>query len=139
VGISQHPGLASRLSEVIIGSQKLVAIPELISSRIQNGYVNRGMLLQTGLARDLLAQAFSKLPNLTKVGLRDYDGDGRTRDGQNARWRSWGWSLCSPVRHTHASAPDAMFPVILSALAHANSLPTNVEVFLRHSAQLIPE
>ena len=92
VGVSRHPGLAAKLTEVIIGTQALSAGVELVRDRILNGRLGRDTLLQTGTARDMLVEAFSNLPNLHTVGLRDYDGAGRDRDGPNARWRSWGWS-----------------------------------------------
>ncbi len=109
-----------------------------ISNRVRNGYVSRETLLQTGRAWRMLVEVFSNLPNLRKVGLRDYNGAGRIRDGEDARWRSWGWSLCSPS-HTGWSSPAIIFPMLISALAQANARPSNVEVFLRRSQQLTPE
>ncbi|EME48381.1 hypothetical protein DOTSEDRAFT_67441, partial [Dothistroma septosporum NZE10] len=126
LGITQHPGLASRLTEVIIGTQALSAGVELIKDRILHGRLSRNTLLQTGTARDMLVQAFANLPNLRTVGLRDYDGAGRLRDGPSARWRSWGWSL----GYQGASQdPSELLPILLSALGTAR--PTKLEIFLR--------
>jgi hypothetical protein len=77
--------------------------------------------------------AFSKLPNLRSVGLRDYDGNGRHRDGEMAKWRSYGWSLGGTrdrSRHRYAP-PDSVLPILLFALGRASVKPTNLEAFLR--------
>jgi hypothetical protein len=96
--------------------------------------VRREIFLNTGAACDLLVDAFSKLPNLRSVGLRDYDGNGRLRDGERAKWRSYGWSLGSDPRerspHRYAP-PDSMLPILLFALGKASVRPTNLEAFLR--------
>lgn len=85
VGISRHPGLASRLIAVIIGTQVLDETRELTHKCIRDGYVSRNILLQTGRAWRILVEVFSNLPNLKKIGLRDYNGAGRIRDGEHAR------------------------------------------------------
>lgn len=90
----------------------------------------RDVLLATGHAHTLLVRIFSKLPNLRTVGLRDYDGRGRERDGSNARWRSYGWRL-APFGDTPSDSPSALLPLILQALCHASATPENIEVFLR--------
>lgn len=73
----------------------------------------------------------SKLPNLRKVGVRDYNARGRYRDGDNAQWRSYGWSLADGSVMTSPSFTDA-FVVLLSALGSCSAHIANVEVFLRH-------
>lgn len=135
VGIANHSGLAARLTEVLIGTQaldgsRLTAKEDFLAGRLQ-----REMLLSSGKAHEMLSEAFSKLPNLRIVGLRDYNGAGRIRDGQGARWRSWGWSAAS---HSYESSPDALFPLLVSALRTANARPENIEVILRKS-QLSPD
>lgn len=70
VGISRHPGLGAKLTEVIIGTQTLSAGIELVQDRMLHGRLTRDALLQTGTARDMLAEAFSNLPNLRTAGLR---------------------------------------------------------------------
>lgn len=136
VGISRHPALASRLCEVLISSAEYAPGPGLMCSRIQNGYVNRDMLLHTGLARDMLAEVFSNLPNLKTVGLRDYDGGGRIRDGPHALWRSWGWSLFSSPVCLYRRSDAVLFPMLLSALDQANARPSNIEVLTRNGLKL---
>lgn len=96
------------------------------------------MFLATGRARDLLVEAFSKLPNLRSVGLRDYEGNGRTRDGELAKWRSYGWSLSDipPNSRERFASPDSMLPLLFFALSEARVKPTNLEAFLRRTRML---
>jgi hypothetical protein len=95
--------------------------------------IRRDVFLNTGAACDLLVDAFSKLPNLRSVGLRDYDGNGRLRDGERAKWRSYGWSLGGTRERfrQHYAPPDSMLPILLFALGKASVRPTNLEAFLR--------
>jgi hypothetical protein len=81
----------------------------------------------------LLEEAFSKLPNLRSVGLRDYDGNGRYREGGTAKWRSYGWSLGGPhlLSRTSYASPESLFPLLIFALGEASVRPTNLEAFLR--------
>ena len=75
--------------------------------------------------------AFSKLPNLRSVGLRDYHGNGRLRDGEHAKWRSYGWSNGTNPRWERYAPPDDILPLLLFTLGKASVRPTNFEVFLR--------
>lgn len=131
VGIANHPGLAARLTEVLIGTQVLDGSSRITAKEdFLEGRLKREMLLSSGKAHEMLAEAFSKLPNLRIVGLRDYNGAGRIRDGHGARWRSWGWSAAT---HSYESSPDALFPLLISALRTADARPENIEVILRKS------
>ena len=103
------------------------------------------VLVQTGVARDMLVEAFSNLPNLQTVGLRDYNAAGRVREGEQALWRSFGWSTGLSDVHRAAlqaslrprdlqsyEVPSAsVLPLLLYALGRAGSRPQAVEVFLR--------
>lgn len=95
--------------------------------------IRRDVFLNTGAACDLLVDAFTKLPNLRSVGLRDYNGNGRLRDGERAKWRSYGWSLGGTREHFRSqyASPDSMLPILLFALGKASVRPTNLEAFLR--------
>ncbi|TKA32769.1 hypothetical protein B0A50_00994 [Salinomyces thailandicus] len=161
IDIANHPTLSLWLTEVIIGAD---ALRDEVSGsdpwptpKYRPGDISRDMLLQTGIASDMLVEAFSKLPNLRTIGLRDYyaasKGSGRERDGPNAVWRSYGWtthgnpgSSADPFRvngHlTHQTttweSPEYIFPVILHALAKAELRPENVDVFLRKRIKLTP-
>jgi hypothetical protein len=101
-------------------------------------YLDREVLISTGLACQKLATAFARLPNLKTVGLRDYNGKGRDRDGPNAQWRSYGWTIedldaCDFDIQWHQSRrrEDLILPLLLHALGEAGAQPRNVEVFLR--------
>ncbi|KAK5173935.1 uncharacterized protein LTR77_002616 [Saxophila tyrrhenica] len=150
VGIANHKTLAPYLQEVIIGLEAFDVSVSGHSIRLRpnnqrdmTGLVCGDVLLATGHARDLLINAFSKLPNLRIVGLRDYDGKDRLRDGEHAVWRSYGWShgLVKTDIHQLATLPschimafhdaDTIFPTILHSLAKAGCRPLNIEVFLR--------
>lgn len=97
--------------------------------------MSRDVFLATGRARDMLVEAFSRLPNLRSVGLRDYEGQGRVRDGEKARWRSYGWSLgdLSVRSSMKLASPESSLLFLLFALNEASVKPTNLEAFLRHS------
>jgi hypothetical protein len=144
VAIARHPTLSPYLNEVIISAQTL---------SFSNGqdwdwdstFVPRQVLLDSGIARDMLVDAFSKLPNLRTVGLRDYDGLGRVRDGAEARWRSYGWSFGRDTstshggeRHLHVASAATILPLLLRALGIAGSRPRSLEVFLRRRELLMP-
>lgn len=149
VDISNHPRLSSQLSDVIISLHTLRLDPD---QRYKTGHISRTVLLETGQARDMLVEAFSKLPNLRTVGLRDYDARGRYRDGENASWRSYGWScgvnhdpnvaVPPPLYRSRPpvklESPESTFPLILYALGRAQAKPQKVEVFLRKSDKLTP-
>jgi hypothetical protein len=95
--------------------------------------VCRDTFLNTGGASQLLEDAFSRLPNLRSVGLRDYDGNGRLRDGDTVKWRSYGWSLGGSCEHSRQryAQPESIFHLLLFALDKASVRPTNLEAFLR--------
>ncbi|KAM3423308.1 hypothetical protein BST61_g747 [Cercospora zeina] len=133
VAISKHPGLAPKLTEVIIDVRAFGPNRWLDEMRIRKGHVSRQLLLHTGLARDMLIEVFSNLPNLRTLGLRDYSGAGRIRDGENARWRPWGWST-SHATLIHCYQPEPVFAMLLCAIAKTRARPANVEVFLRSRA-----
>ncbi|KAI6831723.1 hypothetical protein KC340_g7482 [Hortaea werneckii] len=156
--IANHPTLSKWLTQVIIGADVLRRSPDIArrSSCVhyRTGFLERQTLLNTGLACEMLVEAFSKLPNLQTVGLRDYyggcSGSGRERDGPNAVWRSYGWSCHMSEdeyqaqkglsRHltTIFEHPGPLLPLILQALGRANVRPQNLETFLRRSSKLDP-
>lgn len=82
----------------------------------------------------MLASAFSKLPNLRTIGIRDYNGKGRWRDGDAAMWRSYGWSSVKKdprhLRHA-AMSPDPILSLLLYSLGETLTRPDRIEVFLR--------
>lgn len=86
--------------------------------------------------------AFSKLKNLRVVGLRDYDGRGRSRDGGDARWRSYGWSygyrdkeIAAQLRRWNLPLPEdqSIVPLIFLSLGLAGCRPLSFEAVLRRA------
>ncbi|KAI4719295.1 hypothetical protein E4T48_04471 [Aureobasidium sp. EXF-10727] len=152
IDISNHPTLAPRLSEVVISTHVLPPDPEIVTSTgkamYEAGYVSHDVLMATGQALHMLSTAFSNLPNLRTVGLRDYNGLGRYRDGQSATWKSWGWSFGWDGLPTYdpddrigqralmIMPPEPILPLLFYALGQAKVLPESVHVFLRKRAKL---
>jgi len=137
IDIANHPTLSQRLTEVIIdlhgyrtGGLGFDAEPS--RSLYVAGYAPRDLLIATGQARDMLVEAFSKLPSLETIGLRDYDANGRVRDGERARWRSYGATFAGDNGVTLVN-PDQEFPLLLQALGLAGAKPKSIEVFLRRN------
>ena len=152
IDISNHPTLASRLSELVISTHVLPSDPEIVSPTSRAlyaaGHVNHHVLMASGQALHMLSEAFSKLPNLRTVGLRDYNGLGRRRDGEFATWKSWGWSFGwegLPTYHPNdrrtqrsleTISPEHVLPLLFYALGHAKVLPQSIHVFLRKYTKL---
>ncbi|KAI7220207.1 hypothetical protein KC333_g2488 [Hortaea werneckii] len=154
--IANHPTLSKWLTQVIIGADMLPPFPEIahLPSCARHRYLERRVFLSTGLACEMLAEAFSKLPNLQTVGLRDYHGgpagSGRERDGPYASWKSYGWSCnlsedqyqnrtyLSRPSTTAWGHPGPFLPLILQALGRAKTRPQNLEIFLRKGYKLDP-
>ncbi|KAF2136604.1 uncharacterized protein K452DRAFT_258856 [Aplosporella prunicola CBS 121167] len=150
IDIASHPALSKWLSHVIIGLEAYqtdfnLSLP-VTEQYMKAGHLNRQALLEKGQARDMLVEAFSKLPNLRTVGLRDYSAKGRPRDGPNSSWRSYGWSYCGvsqTITYPNGGAsamgsPNTLFPLIIDALARAHAVPGNIEVILRKQSKLAP-
>ncbi|KAI6896985.1 hypothetical protein KC318_g10422 [Hortaea werneckii] len=156
--IANHPTLSQWLTQVIIGADVLRGSSDIAHrsscAKYREGYLERHTLLNTGIACEMLVAAFSKLPNLQTVGLRDYyggpSGSGRQRDGPNAKWKSYGWS-CDLSEHDYRdqmqlyrpstttwSHPAPSLPLVLQTLGRANARPQNLETFLRRDDKLEP-
>ena len=83
----------------------------------------------------MLADAFSKLKNLVTIGIRDYNGRGRWREGESATWRSYGWSTVDKASQHYQPrmSPDSVLPLILYSLGQTSAGLERIEVFLRRS------
>ncbi|KAG9855345.1 hypothetical protein KCV05_g7156, partial [Aureobasidium melanogenum] len=151
IDISNHPTLASRLSEVVISTHIFPSDPDIISTGKalhNNAYVSHDVLMASGQAVHMLSEAFSKLSNLRTVGLRDYNASGRYRDGEFATWKSWGWSFAwdglpgydanslHGQRDLRTTFPAPILPVLFYALGHAKVVPESIHVFLRKRPKL---
>jgi hypothetical protein len=144
--------LASYLRHVHIS---LDQVDETASSRVnmspktrsvyQQRLAEQSTLWSLGLVSKYLAEAFSRLPNLETVALRDFNSTRRSRDGPSAQWRSYG-------SHTLAEETGALpvtnqlfnwgsaalldrasiyFKAIIHGLGLANVRPQNLEVMER--------
>lgn len=94
-----------------------------------------GAFMATGGAHVLLSRAFSNLPNLRTIGIRDYNGKGRWRDGEKATWRSYGWSSGEqPLNYPRQRMnPETILPLILHSLDGTSTGLERIEVFLRRN------
>jgi hypothetical protein len=143
IDISNHKTLASRLSEVVISTHVLPSDPEITSptskAMYAAGHANHQVLMASGRALHMLSDAFSNLPNLCTVGLRDYNGRGRYREGNSATWKSWGWSFGWDGLSTYnpnERHSQHVLPLLFYALGHAKVLPESIHVFLRKREKL---
>ncbi|KJX93205.1 f-box domain containing protein [Zymoseptoria brevis] len=140
VSIANHPVLSKRLGEVLISTQRrgqLISMTDTDMGRFVDAQeAVREILLASGIARELLQEAFTKLPHLQSVGVRDFDGKGRGRDGSHARWRSWGWSTYRSAGLALDKNPSQVFALVMAALG--GSRISKLEVILRHSDGLSP-
>lgn len=99
-----------------------------------------------GLVPRYLADAFSRLPNLETVALRDFNSRRRSRDGPNAQWRSYG---AITIMEETGALPTAnqvfgyghpslleranvLFRAIIHGLGLANVRPKSIEVMERN-------
>ncbi|KAL2070238.1 hypothetical protein VTL71DRAFT_13264 [Oculimacula yallundae] len=57
---------------------------------LMTDYLNHAAFLSTGQDVEMLAQAFSSLPQLKTVGLRDFNSRSRYRDAPDIVWNSYG-------------------------------------------------
>ena len=146
VDISKHPTLSKRINEVILDTAQYMDTMGPASSPPLGGNLDSSMLVWSGLARDMLVEAFQnvggcpschdakltdlQLPNLTKVGVRDYDGMGRYRDGNRAMWRSYGHSL-SGAWPPNRGKVHPVWTLLLNALGISGADVSSIEVFLR--------
>ncbi|OTB08246.1 hypothetical protein M426DRAFT_317366 [Hypoxylon sp. CI-4A] len=117
-------------------------------NKVYEESVNHNTLINSGHDLELLAQALQNLPNLDTVGLRDFDGSGRYRDGETGRWRSYGAETYSKETGINISQvfprldaePQSdpvsqIFLIILRALGTTRDLhqQPRLEVILRKS------
>ncbi|SMQ56050.1 unnamed protein product [Zymoseptoria tritici ST99CH_3D7] len=142
LSIANHPVLSKRLGEVLISTQhrgQLASMTDTDMGRFVDAQeADREILLASGTARELLQEAFTKLPHLQSVGVRDFDGKGRGRDGSYARWRSWGWSTYRSAGLALDKNPSQVFALVMAALGGSHARPFKVEAILRHSTGLSP-
>lgn len=104
-------------------------------------HLERRLLLSTGHALHLLANAFSRLENLRVVGLHNREIKRSQRDGEDKAQRGYGWSMPGVNPRTgrplvagprcsfrHSRPPDPILPLVLHALTRAGARPRSIEV-----------
>lgn len=149
VDISRHAAFSKKLTHVIIATNMYEETPfrfrdDESAARYIQGHEDQKALLCTGLDRDMLTEAFSRLENLQTVGIRDFDANNRIRDGKS--WSSWGATTVyheTGIRLSFAErrgsfTPELgtrfvsrIFSSVLYALGKANRQPPELEVLLR--------
>ncbi|KAM0523118.1 hypothetical protein ACHAPE_001610 [Trichoderma viride] len=111
----------------------------------QQRLAEQSTLWTLGLVSKYLADAFSRLPNLETVALRDFNSTRRSRDGPHAQWRSYGSQTLAdetgalPVTpqlfHSGKTAlldrASNLFRAIIHGLGLANVRLKNLEVMER--------
>ena len=144
--ISKHPTLSPMVRDVIITCHKFAwtkhGAVEVAFDKAN--LVLRPALLSTGVARDILVQAFSNLKNVRTVSYRDYFSRGRPRDSRHI-WRSYGHRMLidglsqedSQFEDMYSVYPDnrgdplAIFPLLVYSLSAASARPAALDVILR--------
>jgi hypothetical protein len=161
VDISKHVSFSKKLSHVIIATNVYqdncppFRDNDAAASYIQ-GYKDQKVLLNTGVDREMLTEAFKNLENLQTVGIRDFNSNNRSRDGID--WSSWG--ATSVFRETGVELQFAgtspfnpqiaheylarVFQTLVCALGKARRNPEDIEILLRRhsipdSALNVPE
>lgn len=141
INISKHPALAPFVKHVIIGLDQYEPPVRHHSwsdisqcEAFRNGWADQYTLTSSGRDREMLAEAFRNLPNLSTVGIRDYNAQGRTRDED--RWRSYGAPTASrqsgiPLRGASSEYATRVYTLLFQALADANNPTRSVEIILR--------
>ncbi|KAK5174935.1 uncharacterized protein LTR77_000071 [Saxophila tyrrhenica] len=147
VGIANHKRLAPCLTDVIIVLEKFCTnqnFEAMYVHRTYTGEYEHDILVLTGGARDMLVDAFSKLPNLRLIGFHDAEGPPRSREPDQS-WKSYGWSwglagnenVSQPTydrqagRFMEDTDPGIVLPLVFYALGVAAARPRHVEVFTR--------
>ncbi|KAK0739510.1 hypothetical protein B0T21DRAFT_382525 [Apiosordaria backusii] len=148
IDISKHSTLSPFLKHVIICTDRpndlfMYNPPNVDQKMVHNlrrAQADQANLISMGLLPAMLAEAFSALPSLEVIDLRDFNSRSRNRDGINAEWRSYGSVSLREATGVGLSAPGGLqdvfptqiFTAIIAALAASGSQPDNIEVLLRH-------
>ncbi|RYP79320.1 hypothetical protein DL769_003001 [Monosporascus sp. CRB-8-3] len=111
-------------------------------NRFKEEFMSHQFLKSTGRDFELLAEALQNLSGLKTVGVRDYSSLGRSRDGAEARWNSYGAPTLyqeTGLRPRYNGIPEQslypchVFQTILRALGKSpNVNAERFEVILRN-------
>ncbi|CAK7270232.1 hypothetical protein SEPCBS57363_004001 [Sporothrix epigloea] len=147
LAMARHPVISQTLRHVSISLHEFAISFRNVHARPEQAYLflmaaaQQKSLLHTGRAVQLLAAAFSLLPNLETVEIRDTDSFTRYREGSVYPWRSYGYiSMLEQLGDerymelfTDSPDPDfvsRVFPLVLAALAQSTARPPNLEVLI---------
>lgn len=147
IDISEQPHIGPQLSHVVLG---LDGYPDGYPAELpDDGHPSAGQiaeltmrrtaqrcLIAGGVARDMLAHAFRRLPALKTVDIRDFSSN--TRDRDRGAWRSYGSAtaqeatgLAMDMRYGVGPNSSVVFPLVIQALASAQRVGVGIEVILR--------
>ncbi|CAK7271894.1 hypothetical protein SEPCBS119000_004840 [Sporothrix epigloea] len=149
LAIAQHPLMSQSLRHVSIGVEEFVTTncsppdDEVQSVNLLLDAARQRAMLANGRALQLLATAFSLLPNLQTVQLRDRPSYTRHRDGPSEAWSSYGLRSAQEQLGRNANIfltkgasrnlPSRVFALVMTALAKSNARPANIEVLMHSS------
>ncbi|CAK7271360.1 hypothetical protein SEPCBS119000_004565 [Sporothrix epigloea] len=144
LAIAQHPLMSQELRHVTIGVEEFSVGSRSYPDNAEHGVnfwtaaAQQKSLFASGRALQLLAAAFSLLPNLETVQLRDFSSRTRSREGPHVAWHSYGLrrtreQLGKTSRSAFRITDDAefssrAFALVMSALALSNARPECIEV-----------
>ncbi|KAK3326064.1 hypothetical protein B0H66DRAFT_550004 [Apodospora peruviana] len=156
VDIANHETLAPCLKHVILSTDRFegrgyhsfqgIRLDDAQYQALQLARADHENLMAAGGLRDMLVEAFSKLPNLKTVDIRDFNSRSRTRDG--GQWTSWGsTTLTEAIGFEPAprpgpglgvqfwiNYPSQLFSAVTAALAASQARPESIELVLRSSS-----
>ncbi|CAK7274588.1 hypothetical protein SEPCBS119000_006250 [Sporothrix epigloea] len=146
--MARHPVISQTLRHVSIGLEDFLVYRQhhptntKLAAFLITAVVEQKALMTNGSAVRLLATAFSLLPNLETVQLRDYDSympyRGRPFEALRSHglWRlreHFGWRSKTMMRITCSpNFSSQAFAVVIMALAQSNARPSSLEVSSRH-------
>jgi hypothetical protein len=156
IDISRHPNLSKKLKHVVLSTDyydRHLPPDDDRAIKSRRGMFDQWTLLSTGLDIDMLVEAFRGLPNLETIGIRDYDAKGRLREGERARWNSYGATTVfkeTGLRmqkdfhqisgygglQSGMNSTSRMFSTVIYALGKAGCKVAAIEVILRKSQGL---
>ncbi|CAK7274589.1 hypothetical protein SEPCBS119000_006251 [Sporothrix epigloea] len=145
--MARHPVISQTLRRVSIGLEEYCVVnqeypeDEQQAAFLIRAVVEQHAIMTNGRAMRLLAAAFSLLPNLETVQLRDYDSPTRFRDGPHEAWQSYGVQRSRSQLGENARLvfrktfcphfSTRAFVIMMTALAQANVRPPKLEVLIK--------
>ncbi|KFH41659.1 hypothetical protein ACRE_076170 [Hapsidospora chrysogenum ATCC 11550] len=141
--------MGRRIRRLQFGTDALYEDVVMGRSNLTELYTAQSEFLHTGVHRDMLVEALRHLENLEDVVIRSFNSYGRTRDGPQAPWRSYGATTAEretgrPVRMEYYRPGELrpimfshlLFNSLLDALGAAGSRPTGIEIMGRGAPPL---